>query len=380
MSKRASLRKLKKTGLKNKSVFTQLSQIIVISLLLILGISFVARPKGSIQASDIAVRSVGSQISAEGKIASQNEARINFQTPGKLVYLPFKEGDTVQKGQTIASLDAYTLQRQLTAALNNYRSTRDTFDQTNNNASTGVLQGQQKYNLEVPNRAGIGGQDEVNIINDIVKRLVDQNQATLDNSVIQVELANYALQLSSLQSPINGVIIHEDVTVPNINITPATSFIIADPAAVVFRAQVKEQDIDFTSTGAQATIHINGNDQQTFSGTVVQIHPEKITRPDGQNVYEVDVASQDLKNGFAFGQSGFIQINSNIDKTTRLVPTWTVLDNQYIWVSENGKTILKKITVGKTHNNHIEVLSGLEDNDKVITNPQSNLSKNYSIL
>lgn len=380
MAKRASVRKLKKTGFKNKSVFTQFSQIIVISFLLILGINLVAKPKGSIQASDIAVRSVGSQISAEGKIASQNEARINFQTPGKLVYLPFKEGDTVKEGQTIASLDVYALQRQLTAALNNYRSTRDTFDQTNSNASTGVLQGQQKYNLEVPNRAGIGGQDEVNIINDIVKRIVDQNQATLDNSVIQVELANYALQLSSLQSPINGVITHEDVTVPNVNITPATSFTVADPAAVVFRAQVKEQDIDFISTGAQATIKINGNDQEAFSGTVVQIHPEKITRPDGQNVYEVDVASQDLKNGFVFGQSGFIQINSNIDKTTRLVPTWTVLDNQYIWVSENGKTILKKITVGKTHNNNIEVLSGLEDNDKVITNPQSNLSKNYSIL
>lgn len=367
-------------NLKNKTILTQVAQIVVISLILILGINFLAKPKDTAKTESIPTKSVDSQISAEGKIASQNEARINFQTPGKLVYLPFKEGDTVRQGQTIASLDVYVLQRQLSSALNNYKSTRNTFDQTGNNASTGVLQGQQKYNLEVPNKAGIGGQGEINIINDMVKRIVDQNQANLDNSVIQVELANYALQLSALQSPINGVIIHEDVTVPNINVTPQTSFIVADPNAIVFRAQVKEQDIDFISTGAQATIHINGNDQETFSGTVVQIHPEKLSLPNGQNIYEVDVATDNLKAGFTFGQSGFIQIKSNTERTTQLVPTWTVLDNQYIWVNEDNKTTLKKITVGKTHGDNVEVLSGLRDLDKVITNPQSTVSKSYSIL
>lgn len=365
---------------KNKRVFIQLLQIAAISLFLILCINFLAKPINSIKTENIAIRSVDSQIPADGKIASQNETRINFQTPGKLVYLPFKEGDTVKKGQTIASLDVYILQRQLSSALNNYRSTRNTFDQTNDNASTGVLQGQQKYNLEVPNRAGIGGQSEINIINDIIKRIVDQNQANLDNSVIQVELANYALQLSTLQSPIDGVIIHEDVNVANVNVTPATTFIIADPNAIVFRAQVKEQDIDFISIGSEANIHINGSDSQTFSGSVVQVHPQKISRPDGQNIYEVDVASDNLKNGFAFGQSGFIQIKSNTNETTKLVPVWTVLDKQYIWINENNKMVLKKIKVGKTHGEYIEVLSGLGDQDKVITNPQSTISKSYSII
>ena len=40
-----------------------------------------------------------------------------------------------------------------------------------------------------------------NDVNDAIKRIVDQNQASLDNSVINVELANYALQLSRLTSP-----------------------------------------------------------------------------------------------------------------------------------------------------------------------------------
>lgn len=379
MKKMPSRRISKKIGLKSNKIFLQLIPIVVISLFLIGGITLVTKPSNFIKSENIAVKTVGSQISADGIIASQNEARISFQTPGKLTYIAAKEGDTVYQGETIASLDTYAIQRQLSTALNNYRSTRNTFDQTNDNAATGVLQGQQKFALDTTNKSGIGGQGEINIINDMAKRIVDQNQANLDNSVIQVELANYALQLSSLQSPISGVITHEDVTVPNVNITPATTFTISDPNAIVFRAQVKEQDIDFISIGAQATVHVNGNDQ-TISGTVVQIHPQKITLPNGQNIYQVDVAADNLKNGFTFGQSGFIQISSNVDKTTRLVPVWTVLDNQYIWVDKNNKIALKKITVGKTHGNDIEVLSGLSDEDKVITNPKSILGKNYIVI
>lgn len=369
----------RKIQAKRSALASQVLRIIVISLLLILAINFFAKPKTIAKTADIEVKSVGSQITADGKIVSQNEARLNFQTPGKLVSLPFKEGDSVTQGQTIAQLDNYALQRQLSAALNTYRSTRDTFDQTQDNTSTGVLQGQQKYALEVPNRVSIGGQPEVNIINDMVKRIVDQNQANLDNSVVQVELANYAIQLSSLTSPINGIIVHEDVTVPNINITPATTFIIEDPSATVFRAQVKEQDIDFISQGSEATIQMNGN-SQTISGTVISIHPQKIARPDGQNVYEVDVASDSLKTGFAYNQSGFIQIKSNITQTTRLVPTWTILNNQHIWVQEGNKNVLKQIEVGKTHGNYTEVLSGLQDEDKVVIDPKSNLKSGYKIL
>src|SRR5579862_4763149 len=76
------------------------------------------------------VKSVGSQIVADGQIRSTSEANLTFQTGGRLNYLPLKEGSSVYQGETIAALDTYDLQRQLEAALNNYQIQRDTFDQT----------------------------------------------------------------------------------------------------------------------------------------------------------------------------------------------------------------------------------------------------------
>jgi hypothetical protein len=80
-----------------------------------------------------------------------------------------------------------------------------------------------------------------------------------------------------------------------------------------------------------------------------------------------------------FGQSGTVLIKSNFNQKVILVPSWTVLSDSNIWVSSNGKAVLKKVSVGDTINGQTEVLSGLEDNDRVITNPESIISKLYSI-
>ncbi|MGE5041917.1 MAG: efflux RND transporter periplasmic adaptor subunit [Candidatus Levyibacteriota bacterium] len=350
----------------------------VVSAILIAGLNITSFVKPASRTAEVSLRRVDSRILAEGKVASQNEANLHFQTGGKLSYLSVKEGDTVYAGQTIANLDTYALQRQLTAALNTYRSTRDTFDQTQDNSQNGVLHGQQRYSLEVPNKAGITGGPEENIINDMIKRIVDQNQATLDNSVINVELANYALQLSSLTSPFDGIVVHEDVNVAGQNVTPAASFLIIDPKALVFRANLNEQDIDYVDVGSPATVVING-DNKTYAGTVLKVYPEKISLPSGQNVYRVDIAVSDFGNIY-YAQAGSVQIKSNVNMETLLVPTWLILNSQSIWVKEKDKTILKKVTVGRTHGDYTEILGGLSTTDQVVTNPESIVAQKYNIL
>jgi RND family efflux transporter MFP subunit len=329
----------------------------------------------SFQTSTVAVKSISSQISASGTIHSQNEATLHFQTGGKVVYLPYKVGDSVNQGATIAELDTYALQRELTASLNTYRATRDTFDQAQQNAQNGNLQNQQKFALDNSASSPV---DNTNVINDIAKRVLDQNQATLDNSVINVELANYAMQLSTLSSPITGVITAEDITVPNINVTPLTSFSIADPTSPIFKANVAESDIDYVTVGADVLITLNGAPKQ-ISGTVTQIEPQKITDATG-SYYIVDIQSDDLKQYGKLGQSGNVLIANTQSGSHLLIPLWAVVGHNSVWILEENKPVLKTITTGTTHGEDIEVLSGLSVNDKIIVSPQSVAKTHYSIL
>jgi multidrug efflux pump subunit AcrA (membrane-fusion protein) len=311
-------------------------------------------------------------------VTAQDQARLNFQTPGKLVYLPFKEGDNVYQGQTIAQLDTYQLQRQLTAALNTYRATRDTFDQTQANVADSVTKAQQTYPYDYYTRAGLTGSADDTAISDAIKRIADQSQASLDNSVINVELVNYALQLSTLTSPLHGIILHEDVTVPGINITPATTFIVADPDTMVFRANVPTENIYYISEGSTVTLAIDGI-QNKLSGTVVKIYPSKVILPGGQAVYQVDIASDDLKKQAKLDETGRAMISTNSEHVA-LVPAWTVLGGKYIWIDNNGTPELRQVTAGKIHGSEIEITGGLSPDDQIIIDPKFIPSLKYQLL
>jgi len=345
----------------------------------IFAVTFFASAAAPQKTETVDVNSISQQILATGSIAPQNQAVLNFQLGGKLIYLPFKEGDQIYQGQAIAQLDAQDLQRKLQLALNTYQSTRDTFDQSQDNNKNQVLQGAQKFVLDTQNKVGVSGQTETDIVNNIVNRILDQNQANLNISVLNVQLANSALQLSTLVSPINGIVMHQDVTTAGVNITPVTSFVVADPSSMVFSANVRQQDVDFISIGNAATVSIDASKGKTMQGIVDKIYPQKIILANGDQVYRVDIKINNAGSALKFGQSGTVLIKSNFNQKVILVPSWTVLSDSNIWVSSNGKPVLKKIQVGDAINGQTEVLSGLEDSDKVITNPESIISNLYSI-
>ncbi|MGH7246396.1 MAG: HlyD family efflux transporter periplasmic adaptor subunit, partial [Candidatus Levyibacteriota bacterium] len=161
--------------MKNKKFLGIMLLLAIVAIVVTEGILLVfSTMQKSVQTQSVAITKIKSTIAATGTIHSQNEATLHFQTGGKLVYLPFKQGDVISQGQTIAQLDTYQLQRELTAALNTYRSTRDQFDQTQQNANSSVTQNNQRGQLNFYG-AGIGsyGTDNsaTNYLNDIAKRI-----------------------------------------------------------------------------------------------------------------------------------------------------------------------------------------------------------------
>ncbi len=330
--------------------------------------------KPQISTSNESVKTIGSQIIANGEVRSVNEATLNFQMGGKLVYLPYKAGDQVYSGATIAQLDTYDLQRQLQMALNNYKIQRDTFDQTQANSQNSILQGQQNTALQEA-----GTPQQANVVNDIISRILDQNQMQLNNSVINVEITNYALQLSTLTSPINGILVREDVNTPNINITPTTSFMVVDPSEYVFKANVDADEINYVKLGNSATITLNGLNK-SFTGTVQTIYPNRITTSTGDQVYQIDIYSPSLLSFKPkFQQQGSVSISTSQTNKTDLVPSYLVTANNYLWIMQNNQSKLTQLNTGKTNNNLTEILGGIPSNSKLISSPEDLIKQKYLI-
>jgi len=319
------------------------------------------------------VQFVSSTISAEGSVTAQNQANLNFQVGGKLAYLPVKNGDKVYAGETIAKLDTYALQRNLATALSNYRTARDTFEQAQENGGDNIVKTQL-----TPTYSMVNGIDSTQAVNEAIARIGDENQNALDNSVANVELANYALQLSSLTSPIGGVITREDVTVAGLNVTPITTFTVEDPTSMVFRANVPTEDIYYISEGSNVSIAVDGI-PNNIDGTVIKIYPSKVTLPTGETVYQVDIQSDQLKKLAKLDETGTALISTN-SQDVALVPAWTVLGGKYIWMEVDGTPKLKEVTAGKIHGDKIEILGGLDSTDQIIIDPKFISQHKYQML
>ena len=353
----------------------------VVAVVGIFSVTFFASAYQTPKTETADIQVVGSEILANGVTDAQNKATLNFQMGGKLTYLPLKEGDTVYQGQTVASLDTYALQKQLQLTANNYQTVKNGSDQTLESQQAGILEGQQRTSLDTTNKQSYSAIPETNVIYDNVKRIVDNALIAQNSAQINVDIANYAISLAVLTSPINGIVLHEDVTTAGVNITPATTFVIADPTSMVFSANVRQQDADFISVGNSAKITLDGKGGRVITGVVDKIYPQRTILPTGESVYRVDIKADGLNQDTAMlGQSGTVLIKSNFTEKVMLVPSWAVLSQNYVWVLENNKPVLKEVMIGSTTNGQTEILGGLSQKDQVITNPQSVISKKYQIL
>jgi len=124
------------------------------------------------------------------------------------------------------------------------------------------------------------------------------------------------------------------VNVAGVNVTQATTFTVADPTSMVFRANVPTGDIYYVNVGSPASIFIDGLPGK-LTGTVVKVYPSKTMLANGQAVYQVDIASDDLTHLATFDQTGTAVITTNA-RNVALVPVWTVLGGKAIWVDNHG--------------------------------------------
>lgn len=54
--------------------------------------------------------------------------------------------------------------------------------------------------------------------------------------------------------------------------------------------------------------------------------------------------------------------------------------DSYVWVLQDNKLIQKKIKTGLNDNNHVQVLSGLNDNEVVVTGTESVAAANAAAV
>ncbi len=307
-------------------------------------------------------------LTASGEVQAQNQANLTFLTGGRVAYLGVKEGDQVKIGEVLTNLDTTVAAHNVTAAQAQQRSTQAALDK--------VLDDIHLFQY------GNGGFTNVGTANETQTQKTQRQQAeeAVNVAYDNLQSAKNELELQSIIAPFDGKILSIQNIAEGVNISPTSgsSITIVGGGELKFVASVLDKDIDQVHVGQIVTIKLDSKKNASFSGTISKIADGKNVLPDGRNVINIDIQSKDLQTNTQAGQTGNVELSINQNGTT--VPSWTVLDNKYIWVISNGQTMLKEIKVGITVDGRTSIVSGLSPNDQVILNPEIIAKNKYQLL
>ena len=265
--------------------------IIAVAALIFLGLRFFGplKPQKPVPPEVSVFQEETNTISASGKVEAKEMANLTFSTSGLLAWVGVAEGDYVQKWQGIASLDKRDLQKRLERYLNLYLTNRWDFEQTQDN----YKETRERY-----------------LITEAIQRILDKAQFSLNNAVIDVELADLSLKLSIITSPIEGIVTHIDAPQAGVNVTPlSASFTVVNPSSVYFAASVDEADIAKVKIGQEAKVTLDSYSDEQFQGKVERINFVSSTTVGGGTAFQVLISlpeNQDLK--FKVGMNGDAEI------------------------------------------------------------------------
>lgn len=295
----------------------------------------------------VAKKDLQETFELSGKVTAGSSATLRFSAGGLITYLGAKEGDTVKKWQTLASIDTRQLQKTLEQKLNLYSIQRGTFEQTIDDNDNSVPDGDLGRTL---------------------KRLLEKNQYQLDNTVKDVEYLDLSVKLSRLSSPIAGVLIHAPIEVSNVQVLATDTWVVVDPDSLYFSADLDETDLKRVSVGQKVIITLDAYPDNRIESSIKSISysPKETT---AGTTYEVklDLPRSELSN-LRLGLNGTAAIILSEKSGVLTLPSSALSGSgteTKVIVKSGNKYSEKVVETGIENEGVVEILSGLGESDHV---------------
>jgi RND family efflux transporter MFP subunit len=292
-------------------------------------------------------------VEVSGILDAHEKASLRFAAGGKIVYLGAKEGDTVRKGQTLASIDQRELQKRLQQDLNAYMRERWDWEQTLDDTKDRALP-----------------------TNEIRDR--DKEQWFLDDTVLNVEIRDIAIQSTYLTSPIAGILVAAPTVVTGVNLTPTDVFEVVNPETLIFRAAVDETEIGAVQLGQKAEITFDAYPNEPYTGYIDDISYRSTQSTSGTVfIVRIPLTGEGLMSKYRLGMNGDVTITVDTRSHVLTVPLDATRDRDgktYVTVKvvpdpsrpDEFTTEDREIEIDLETDEWVEVIRGLSPDDEVL--------------
>lgn len=283
---------------------------------------------------------------SNGNFKANQDLKLLSEASGRITNILVSEGSRVGRGQVLAHIDAEYASLDVQRAEDALQKLRVDYERYKSSFETGG----------------------------VTRAQLDDIEFNLRNTENQVQQAKRRLSDSYVKAPISGIVNKRNVEVGAF-VSPGTElFEIVDISRLKLEVTANEYQVVHLKVGDRVDISSSVYPDRQFGGTISFIAP----KADNTLSYPVEIlVDNDSDEGLRAGMYGTATFKLPQQEPSIVIPrsafAGSVSSNQVYVVGSDSTAVLKDVTAGRILGEQVEILSGLQVGDIVISGGQINL-------
>lgn len=284
-----------------------------------------------------------------GNLIPNKEVTISSEISGVVTAILAEDGALVKSGQVLARLDDKTIKASLDLAKANFEKI-------------------EKDKKRIENLYAAGG---------ISQQDLDNIQLAHTKARTDLVSAEKAYENTFIRAPFSGINDKRYIEKGSYAKGGGGLFDIVDIDRMKMIVNVPESQIQQILLGQTAKIRVQALQNKEYEGTVTRIGTRALEALNFPVEILISNASKELKAGM-FG-TATIELQANEVLTINRNMLVGSVKNPQVYIYKDSTAILKQIMIGQRSDNYIEVVSGINEGDLIITSGQINLSNGAKV-
>ena len=343
--------------MKQKDVITGWLVAFIISCMMLAGCteksSKLEKKNVKVETISVGNTNLGGTKDYVGTIEEKMGSTLSFEIAGNITSIRVEEGDRVNKGQLLATINPTTVKEAHRATLTTLKQAQDAYRRFLPLHQSGTISDMKWVEIE----------------------------SKLEQAKAAESIARQQLSHSTLTAPFAGVIAAKNVDLGTYVLPGQPVLKLANVAQVNAKVSVPEAEISHLHVGDKVKLTVAALSGAIFRGTISE---KGIDANPISHTYDVKVGITNPQGRLLPGMVCNAQVQGSATTPFYLiVPPQSVeldVDNsRFVWTVVNGKAHQQPVTTGDFEGDGIVILSGLKAGDQVIINGQQKVSEGMKV-
>jgi RND family efflux transporter MFP subunit len=328
----------------------------------------------SVEVLDVQRSSISDQVRSYGTIQSQAIVDLNPQVSNRVTAIYADLGDTVRAGDRLAKIYELPFRDAFEQAQAQLQQSRVAFERDS-------IQFERQQQLFESGAISSVEFDQARATYNTARAQLEASRASLTNS--REDLEN-----TVLRSPVDGVILSRSIDEGDIANTGTVAFTIANLVGYETRLYLPMQDWNAVTVGLPVDLQLSNTRQSIARGVVSRISPQ--LNPE-TGLGEVVVSLVEVSPMVRQGVLAESRITLETRENTVVIPRAAMIENVETYIEPETNTVelrrnysvyvtqgdtvatRQNLTLGLEQGERVEILSGLEEGQKIVVTGQSGL-------